>query len=183
MNLEEYIENGHYLPDFLKTQDDQDMFFGVLDSIKRKRAETDFGNYFDVHILEFRDYILKDFLPRLARSGYVLQSSRVKEDNWEHFLESGLYLPVFLQDFHDQKDFFKYFNTLDLTVKIPWTQAHVCTIDLFLWLCMRTGNLKLQKCRRKLEYENILQDMYEYDTKMRNQKFSILHEILQDRYK
>ncbi len=69
------------------------------------------------------------------------------------FLESGEYLPEFLRDFHDQKDFFKsmhflYQDSEGAEKKPKWSDGCIYTIDWFLWFTASRG-YTLQKCRRK----------------------------------
>lgn len=69
------------------------------------------------------------------------------------FLQSGEYLPEFLRDFHDQKDFFKsmhflYQDSEGAEDKPSWVNGQIYTIDWFLWFAASRG-YTLQKCRRK----------------------------------
>lgn len=74
------------------------------------------------------------------------------------WLSSGKHLPKFMRDFHDQKDLFKliyycYENgTHEIGVDVPnWVQAHVFTIDWFLWW-MASRGYTLQKTRKKVDF-------------------------------
>lgn len=63
------------------------------------------------------------------------------------------YLPEFIQDFHDQKDLFKaiyqqWQDENEVLKKVNWVDAHVFTIDIFLWW-MGLHGYKLQRIRSK----------------------------------
>ena len=73
--------------------------------------------------------------------------------NMNEFLESGSYLPEFLRDFHDQKDFFKSMHHLyqdgeGAEERPNWMDGQIYTIDWVLWF-MATRGYTLQKCKRK----------------------------------
>lgn len=70
----------------------------------------------------------------------------------EHVKESN-HLPEFLRDFHDQKDLFKtiwewWGDKIEDSTSIKWIDAHIFTIDYFLWF-MGIHGYKLQKDRTK----------------------------------
>lgn len=76
----------------------------------------------------------------------------------EQWLKSGAYLPASMRDFHDQKDLFK---ALYDTIRIPdnlkhisWVDAHIFTIDIFLWWMARRG-YTLQRCRARQEFMSL----------------------------
>jgi len=71
------------------------------------------------------------------------------------YLKNQEYLPEFVSDFHDQKDLFKAIydqyregNQKKLLEDVNWVDAHVFTIDVFLWWMGEHG-YKLQKIRKK----------------------------------
>lgn len=77
-------------------------------------------------------------------------------------LSTGKHLPAFMRDFHDQKDLFK---AIDGTFEqasgheINWVDAHIYTIDTFLWF-MAAHGYTLQKQRTKeptLDLESFVQ--------------------------
>lgn len=75
-------------------------------------------------------------------------------DDW---LKSMEYLPEFMRDFHDQKDLFKTIYSLyrdsGSSESVPtWVQAHVFTIDGFLWY-MASRGYTLQKSRKNVEFK------------------------------
>lgn len=73
----------------------------------------------------------------------------------EKYTSNGEYLPDFIKDFHDQKDLFKAIyqqykggNSKKLLQDVNWIDAHVFTIDVFLWWMGQHG-YKLQKAKKK----------------------------------
>lgn len=76
------------------------------------------------------------------------------------WLDSAEYLPEFMRDFHDQKDVFKAIHELvnehDGTKAINWRDAHIYTIDVFLWFMARRG-YTLQRSRAKCDFLDIHQ--------------------------
>ncbi len=85
--------------------------------------------------------------------------------NLNSWLKNGEYLPRFMRDFHDQKDLFKtIFDRVDMSDEswsnITCRQAHIFTIDCFLWFMAKRG-YTLQKCRVKTEFRSIERDLIE----------------------
>ena len=83
----------------------------------------------------------------------------------QEYLESGMYLPPFMRDFHDQKDVFKFLDDVqersiekhrngDRSDSVNWRTAQVYTIDIFLWVMARHG-YTLQRSRKKLPFSDI----------------------------
>ena len=76
----------------------------------------------------------------------------------QQWLESGAHLPDFMRDFHGQKDLFKTIHELvsmnDGTKSINWMDAHIYTIDVFLWFMAKRG-YTLQRCRAKQDFYDI----------------------------
>lgn len=178
MDLQEFIDKGHYLPAFLKKKTDQDNWFNVLENTGRKQQLTGFGGAYYVSVSEIQSYIMDYFLPLMAKSGYTLQVSRFKNENMDRALQEGLYLPLFLQDFHDQKDLFKFINTKIPDNTLSFVKAQVYTIDVFLYYCMAAGNYKLQKVRRNYDFENIVDDAYTYHIEQRKSHLQIIKELM-----
>lgn len=86
------------------------------------------------------------------------------------------YLPDILDDFHDQKDFFRIIDKLAKTIesnyssfsKPNWTDAHIYVIDVFL-LAMAGYGYKLQKIRsKKYDFIDIQNDLNEHRKKRRD---------------
>lgn len=78
--------------------------------------------------------------------------------------ESGEYLPTFMQDFHDQKDLFKALQDVversnakqgpHRSLNATWTEYHIYTVDIFLWVLANHG-YTLQRSRRRLAFSDI----------------------------
>ncbi len=73
----------------------------------------------------------------------------------DQYMNNNENLPGFIKDFHDQKDLFKAIyqqygegNSKKLLVDVNWVDAHVFTIDVFLWWMGQHG-YKLQKSKKK----------------------------------
>jgi hypothetical protein len=77
------------------------------------------------------------------------------------WLKSGEYLPDFMRDFHDQKDLFKSLHAQyrldepkDHRDPINWIQAHIYTVDKFLWFMAEHG-YTLQRSRKHVSFCDI----------------------------
>lgn len=80
------------------------------------------------------------------------------------WLKSGEYLPEFMRDFHDQKDVFKAMDeVMARSVErnggtymrdLNWTDAHVYTVDIFLWMMARHG-YTLQRSRKRVTFSDL----------------------------
>lgn len=93
----------------------------------------------------------------------------------QEWLDRQQHLPGFMRDFHDQKDLFKFIQSVyEKTSLIPgatrisWRDAHIYAIDFFLWLLAKRG-WTLQRSRKKFEFRDIEQDIEEYKTEYRKQ--------------
>lgn len=70
------------------------------------------------------------------------------------------YLPYFLKDFHDAKDFFKAMHELidveehEYAKDISWVDGQCYVIDIFLWFLSRFG-YKIQKSSAKVDFEDL----------------------------
>lgn len=99
------------------------------------------------------------------------------QDSVLQWLQSGEYLPEFMQDFHDQKDLFKTIHELygdGDTSKMPnWVEAHCYTVDWFLWF-MASRGYTLQKCRKNLPFS----DLQETLERGREERMGILRQML-----
>lgn len=81
--------------------------------------------------------------------------------------QSGAYLPAPIRDFHDQKDLFKAMDEVrersiakngGLHMRdLNWSDAHVYTVDVFLWVMAGHG-YTLQRSRRRFAFG----DLYEF---------------------
>lgn len=89
--------------------------------------------------------------------------------------ESGDYLPDFLKDFHDQKDFFKAMHELinveghEFCKDITWVGGHCYVIDIFLWFLAKYG-YKIQKSTAKVDFKDIYEEI-KYCNEIRIRKF------------
>jgi hypothetical protein len=97
------------------------------------------------------------------------------EKNMAEWLEAKKFLPPFMRDFHDQKDLFKFIHSVyDKAELIPgatrasWIDAHIYTIDFFLWMLARRG-WTLQRSRRKFNFRDIEEDVEKYLEEYRKQ--------------
>lgn len=71
----------------------------------------------------------------------------------KEYLNKGKHIPDFMKDFHDQKYLFKaiyqqWIKENEILERVNWVDAHVFTIDIFLWW-MGLHGYKLQKSRKK----------------------------------
>lgn len=83
------------------------------------------------------------------------------EGSMKKWLDSGEYLPSFLRDFHDAKDFFK-------TLHINWVSGQCYVIDIFLWWVAKHG-YTLQASRKKgIEFQDINESIEKIKERERN---------------
>lgn len=96
------------------------------------------------------------------------------------WLKSAKYLPDFMRDFHNQKDLFKTIHELvnehDGTKAISWRDAHIYTIDVFLWFMARRG-YTLQRSRVKCDFLDIRQTIADQTEKRRDAFASTLKAV------
>jgi hypothetical protein len=90
---------------------------------------------------------------------------RLNKITARQFVDSGKHLLPFLQDFHDQKDVFKWLSqflnnaqekdTKDGKMRLEdmpnWASAHIYTIDFFLWY-MGMAGYTLQRSRSNVDF-------------------------------
>ena len=81
------------------------------------------------------------------------------DEQVREWMRTGEYLPDCLQDFHDQKEFFKYiawnYREPGEPYHMPsWVDANIYTIDYFLW-CMARHGYTLQRSRKRLPFRDI----------------------------
>lgn len=82
-------------------------------------------------------------------------------DAWRR---GGEYLPEFMRDFHDQKDLFKALqevvdrsnakNGEHRALTLTWTEAHIYSVDIFLWVLAAHG-YTLQRSRKRFGFASI----------------------------
>jgi hypothetical protein len=94
--------------------------------------------------------------------------------NMKDWLEAKKHLPPFMRDFHDQKDLFKFIQSvyeesdlIPVATHASWIDLHIYTIDFFLWMLARRG-WTLQRSRQKLPFKDIETDVQEYLEKYRS---------------
>ena len=94
--------------------------------------------------------------------------------NFDQWRKAGKHLPVFMRDFHDQKEVFKtIFDKYDISdLDISWRDAHIFTIDYFLWF-MADHGFTLQKNRTKVDFHDI-GDTLQLALSKRNEQFASL---------
>jgi hypothetical protein len=80
------------------------------------------------------------------------------------YRKNAEHLPDFLQDFHDQKDFFKTMHQLvkveehPMAKDIDWVTGQTYVIDIFLWWLARHG-YTIQKSRAKVEFDDLFETL------------------------
>lgn len=93
-------------------------------------------------------------------TGFALDGDKPDATPW---LKSGEYLPEFLRDHHDAKDFFKALDEVSERSKangnryidgVSWMAAQVFTIDIFLWMAARNG-YTLQRSRKRVHFNDV----------------------------
>lgn len=94
------------------------------------------------------------------------------------WIEKGRHLPRFLRDFHDQKDVFKLLaqhqqNKSGDPYHVPWTNAQVYTIDVFLRVMAACG-WTLQRAPKGREYMSLADEI----RKMKDQEADVLLSFL-----
>lgn len=97
--------------------------------------------------------------------------------------DDGSHLPEFMRDFHDQKDLFKGISSIPPPAssipcaEISWPQAHVYTIDRFLWFMARHGYV-LRKSSAKLPFADINETLREMTAERREAEANVLRQII-----
>lgn len=138
------------LPYWLQTKEQLRQFLETLEPYKEELMRNPYhAMYYDVSVSDMEDYLFDVLVPYLIKYGFELRSVRVKEENLEKYMNEGRYLPDFMQDFHDQKNFFKRVSHLPYGDNISWLKAQCYTVDLFLWNIMRLHGCKFQRTLRK----------------------------------
>lgn len=97
--------------------------------------------------------------------------------NLREWLDSAMYLPPFIRDFHDQKELFKRIDQLkssgNMFEKPNWVTAQIYVIDFFLFFMARHG-YTLQKSKAKIDFESLDKTMHDF----RDEKFGYLKQII-----
>lgn len=83
------------------------------------------------------------------------------------WMEKAQYLPPELRDFHDQKDLFKAIHDLvhanPGTKRVSWVDAHIYTVDVFLWF-MATRGYTLQRSRARMPFLSLAETLKAWAT-------------------
>jgi hypothetical protein len=103
----------------------------------------------------------------------------------KQYMEKRENLPEFMKDFHDQKDLFKTIydqyregNAKKLLEDVGWVDAHIFTIDVFLWWMGRHG-YKLQKIRKQgLEFNDPNETIKYFTDKRQGRSVKLFEDIL-----
>lgn len=166
--MEKTMEKA-YLPEWLQTEEQQLAFLEELVPATLKTP-----TYHEVETKAIHRYLFDGLLPHLAAHGFVLRKVRVEARNTKEYLQSGRYLPEFLEDFHDAKGFFKYMHQELGKDEVSWTKEQCYTTDIFLWNCFRVHQCKLQRTLKKGEYLDLYKAMAAFDEKQRENYVSEL---------
>ncbi len=97
--------------------------------------------------------------------------------SFEEWRRSGAYLPEPIRDFHDQKDLFKAMDEVrERSIAknggaymryLSWSDAHVYTVDIFLWVMAGHG-YTLQRSRRRFAFGDLYEFMGEAKRRWQN---------------
>ena len=104
-------------------------------------------------------------------------------DRWRR---DGQYLPEFMRDFNDQKDLFKALhdvvdranakNGSHRSLNASWTEYHIYTVDIFLWVLAAHG-YTLQRSRRRFGFA----DIYDFVSQARDAAREAMAAIFRNR--
>lgn len=92
--------------------------------------------------------------------------------------DEGKHLPAFMRDFHDQKDLFKTIHGRyqERPEGANWVQAHVYTIDFFLWFMAQHG-YTLQRSRARLPFDDLHASIEAHQEVERQQTATLLNSL------
>lgn len=175
-SFKQWVKDGDHLPSFLKGKEKQTEIIRAM-YFKMQRPKL---NMFSEDILpeSLAQHCAFTFLDFIALHGYALKrsSSRlpflsVDEALAEYrsgernnkgpsqeiidWMNRGVYLPDFLKDFHDAKDFFKpFFSVVDDEDQLNWIAVHCYMVDNFLWFLARFGYC-VQRSNKRFEFKSL----------------------------
>ncbi|WP_336993539.1 hypothetical protein [Lelliottia amnigena] len=88
-------------------------------------------------------------------------------DKLSEWLTSGEYLPLFMRDFHDQKDVFKAMHNTITNADANGNprDGHIYVVDTFLWYMARCG-YTLQRSRKDVPFKEMQNDIDRYKREM-----------------
>lgn len=95
-------------------------------------------------------------------------------DKLSEWLVSGDYLPLFMRDFHDQKDVFKAMHNTIRNANDNGNprDGHIYVVDTFLWYMARCG-YTLQRSRKDVQFKDMQDDIDRYKNEV-NKAFSAM---------
>ncbi len=105
-------------------------------------------------------------------------------DDLKKWRDDGNHLPEFMRDFHDQKDLFKAIASIPppresiAPMEINWMQAHMYTIDRFLWFMARHGYV-LRKSTAQLQFAEIGETLKRMTNERRAGEANALRQVMQ----
>lgn len=176
--LDNWLYQEEYLPDFLKVQENKQLLTDMI--LKKMELPKEYvGKYLSV---QFREYSF-GMLRFAAMCGYSLKKSHHRSDfiNFEDELkeleelkdtttpiapsahlrkwlirdmDNPFYLPVFMKDFHDAKDFFRLYERETGDTHLDKITGHVYCSDFFLFFLARFGYF-LRRSNKKLDFSNL----------------------------
>lgn len=166
------------LPEWLESKEQQEAF--IKKNCGYLRSKESHKSYVIEDEKAIEKYVFDVLMPFLADHGLILKKVRIKEENRESYMKDGRYLPTCMQDFHDQKDFFKYLGSQPNTgAYISWLNCQMFVVDFFLWNAMREHGYTLQKSTRKdLGTKDVWSTLANYEHEQKKAKTNILMELI-----
>jgi len=176
--LDDWLYQEGYLPDFLKVEENKQLLTEII--LKKMDIPQEYvRKYFSV---QFRDYSFS-MLRFAAMCGYSLKKSHHRNDfinfedevaEFENLIDTStpiapsanlrkwlirdvdnpFYLPAFMKDFHDAKDFFRLYERETGDVTLDKQTGHVYCSDFFLFFLARFGYF-LRRSNKKLDFSNL----------------------------
>lgn len=190
-SLQQWVKDDDHLPDFLKGNEKQTEIIHAMYFKMRRPKLNMFGE--DIFPELLAQHCAFKFLDFIALHGYALKKSSsrlnflsVDEALTEYhsgkrtdmgasqevidWMKRGVYLPDFLKDFHDAKDFFApFFSVVDDKDQLNWIAVHCYIVDNFLWFLARFGYC-VQRSNKRFEFES-LDDFINDEKERRTQSF------------
>lgn len=116
----------------------------------------------------------------------MAEQQKHMQADFDRWRRAGEYLPEFMRDFHDQKDLFKALqdvvdranakNGSHRSLNASWTEYHIYTVDIFLWVLAAHG-YTLQRSRRRFGFR----DIYDFAGQARADALEAMASILTSR--
>lgn len=92
----------------------------------------------------------------------------------DSYIAAEKHLPIFMRDFHDQKDLFKAISMTYPEHPVSWVDGHCYTIDRFLPFMAKHG-YTLQRTRAKMRFADIRTTVANCSEELRNQSARLLN--------